>query len=61
MNTSAQGMRVLVTAGAAGIGRTIAATFLEHGARVHVCDVDRVALDACRRDLPKVSQGVADV
>ena len=61
MNTSAQGLRVLVTAGAAGIGRTIAATFLEHGARVHVCDVDQLALDACRRDLPEVSQSVADV
>ena len=61
MNTSAEGLRVLVTAGAAGIGRTIAATFLEHGARVHVCDVDGKALDACRRELPRVTQSIADV
>ena len=54
-------MRVLVTAGAAGIGRTIAATFAEHGARVHVCDVDPGALDACGRDLPKVTRSLADV
>jgi NAD(P)-dependent dehydrogenase (short-subunit alcohol dehydrogenase family) len=33
-------MRVLVTAGGAGIGRVIADTFLEHGAKVHTCDVD---------------------
>lgn len=61
MNTSAEGMRVLVTAGAAGIGRAIAATFVEHGARVHVCDVDRKALEACRRELPAATQSVADV
>ena len=61
MDTSAEGLRVLVTAGAAGIGRTIAATFLEHGARVHICDVERSALDACRRDLPRVTQSLADV
>jgi NAD(P)-dependent dehydrogenase (short-subunit alcohol dehydrogenase family) len=35
---------VLVTAGAAGIGRAIARTFLEHGARVHICDVDEKTL-----------------
>ena len=40
MNTSAKGLRVLVTAGAAGIGLAIAKTFKEHGARVHVCEVE---------------------
>ena len=39
-------MRVLVTAGAAGIGKAIAETFLRHGAKVHVCDVDEKALSA---------------
>ena len=58
MNASAKGLRVLVTAGGAGIGRAIAQTFLEHGARVHVCDVDEAAL----KSLPKeISQSVADV
>ncbi len=61
MDTSAQGLRVLVTAGAAGIGRAIAGTFLDHGARVHVCDVDRAALDEARRLMPAVTQTVADV
>jgi NAD(P)-dependent dehydrogenase (short-subunit alcohol dehydrogenase family) len=61
MDTSAQGLRVLVTAGAAGIGRAIAKTFLDHGARVHVCDVDRAALDEARRLMPAVTQTVADV
>jgi len=44
METSAKGLRVLVTAGGAGIGRVIAQTFVDHGARVHVCDVDEKAL-----------------
>jgi NAD(P)-dependent dehydrogenase (short-subunit alcohol dehydrogenase family) len=61
MNTSAQGLRVLVTAGAAGIGRAIAQAFAGHGARVHVCDVDRGALAELRGLLPQVTQSVADV
>jgi NAD(P)-dependent dehydrogenase (short-subunit alcohol dehydrogenase family) len=40
METSAKGLRVLVTAGGAGIGRAIAQTFRNHGARVHTCDID---------------------
>src|ERR1700694_3313497 len=54
------GKRVLVTAGAAGIGRAIAATFLDHGARVHICDIDERALAQCRAGLA-ASQSVADV
>jgi len=61
MDVSAQGLRVLVTAGAAGIGRAIAQTFLGHGARVHVCDVDAAALAAARDAMPAVTQTVADV
>lgn len=34
------GLRVLVTAGGNGIGRVIADTFAEHGARLHICDID---------------------
>ena len=34
------GLKVLVTAGASGIGAAIAEGFLDAGARVHICDVD---------------------
>ena len=51
MELSAKGLRVLVTAGAAGIGQAIARTFTEHGARVHVCDVDDKALQAVKPPL----------
>jgi len=61
MEFSAKGLRVLVTAGAAGIGRVIARTFVEHGARVHICDVDEKALAGTRRQLPTVTQTLADV
>ena len=61
MEFSAKGLRVLVTAGAAGIGRVIARTFVEHGARVHICDVDEKALAGTKKQLPAVSQTVADV
>ncbi|HEX6298241.1 MAG TPA: SDR family oxidoreductase [Burkholderiales bacterium] len=57
MDLSAKGMRVLVTAGGAGIGRVIAETFLEHGAKVHVCDLDEKAL----KSLGAMTHSVADV
>jgi NAD(P)-dependent dehydrogenase (short-subunit alcohol dehydrogenase family) len=61
MELSAKGMRVLITAGAAGIGRAMARTFTEHGAKVHICDVDEKALAAAKKELPSVTQTVADV
>jgi NAD(P)-dependent dehydrogenase (short-subunit alcohol dehydrogenase family) len=61
MEYSAKGLRVVVTAGAAGIGRAISRTFVEHGARVHICDVDAAALAAFEREQPGVSLTRADV
>ena len=57
----ATGMRVLVTAGGAGIGRTIAAAFRERGGQVFVCDVSRGALDETRALLPDVPAELVDV
>ena len=49
MNLTANGLRVVVTAGGAGIGRVIAQTFHDAGARVHICDVTPEALEECKR------------
>jgi NAD(P)-dependent dehydrogenase (short-subunit alcohol dehydrogenase family) len=59
MDTSAKGLRVLVTAGAAGIGLAIARTFRDHGARVHVCDVDDKALAALDKDIGRTRADVS--
>lgn len=40
------GTRVMITAAASGIGRSIAEAFLRDGATVHMCDVDERAVDA---------------
>ena len=61
MDMDIAGLRVLVTAGAAGIGLGIARAFVREGARVHVCDVDKDALAALKTSDPKIGQGVCDV
>ena len=61
MNTSAQGLRVLVTAGAAGIGRAFASTFFEAGAKVFVCDIDPAALSEFQTAHPEIGTSLADV
>ena len=58
---SLAGKRVLVTAGASGIGLAIARGVLESGARVLVCDVDAKAIDAVRAEFPALLATVADV
>jgi NAD(P)-dependent dehydrogenase (short-subunit alcohol dehydrogenase family) len=46
------GQRVIITAAAGGIGRTVAAAFIGQGASVHVCDVDHAALASFAADFP---------
>lgn len=61
MNMPALGLRVLVTAGAAGIGRVFASTFFEAGAKVFICDVDPAGLPGFRTAFPEIGASLADV
>lgn len=61
MDLGIQGLRVLITAGAGGIGLRVADAFQREGARVHVCDVDREALAALRKSHPKITSSMCDV
>ena len=46
--------RVLVTAGAAGIGAEFARAFAANGAKVFVCDIDEAALATIAKEIPGV-------
>ena len=61
MDITMQGKRVLVTAGAQGIGLAITEAFVAAGALVHICDVDAAFLTDAQRRLPGVSQSRTDV
>lgn len=61
MDMQIEGLRVLVTAGAGGIGLEVARAFVREGARVFVCDVDRAALAAMAASDPAVGRTYADV
>lgn len=61
MDLNLTGMRVVVTAGAAGIGLEIARAFVEEGAKVQVCDVDREALTSLSRSDPSIVGELCDV
>ena len=53
--------RVIISAGAGGIGRVTAERFLAEGAIVFVCDVDREAVTALEGHHPALSATCADV
>jgi NAD(P)-dependent dehydrogenase (short-subunit alcohol dehydrogenase family) len=61
MNLGLEGARILVTAGASGIGLATVQAFLAEAARVHVCDVDQTALDALAKSRPEVTRSLCDV
>ena len=61
INAIEPGLVVLVTAGASGIGYVISKAFLDHGCRVHICDVDEQAIEKFLHENPTASASVADV
>src|SRR5690242_525042 len=61
MDLDIKGLRVLVTAGANGIGLAIARAFVREGAKVHVCDIDEAGLAALGNSDPAITQTKCDV
>lgn len=61
MDTGMNGKRVVVTAGAQGIGLAITGAFVAAGAQVHICDVNEQFLASARTQYPGVTQSRTDV
>jgi NAD(P)-dependent dehydrogenase (short-subunit alcohol dehydrogenase family) len=61
LNFQLTGQRAVVTAGAQGIGLAITEALLQQGAEVHLCDVDRAALDKTKAQYPQVHISHTDV
>src|SRR5215813_15345073 len=61
MNVSIAGLRVLITAGASGIGRVFASTFFDAGAKVFVCDMDTAVLAQFHAAYPEIGVTATDV
>ncbi len=61
MDLHIRGLRVLVTAGASGIGLEIARAFVREGANVHICDIDIEAIDRLRVSDAAMTRSVCDV
>ncbi len=60
MKLELEGARVIVTAGAQGIGRAIVEGFLAEGARVATCDIDEAALASLPAEVWRQSCDVSD-
>ena len=60
-DVSMKGKKVLITAGASGLGLEMARVFVAAGSDVFVCDVNTESLEAARKELPQIHAVVADV
>ena len=59
--TATTKQRVVITAGASGIGLAIARAFSDSGAQVFICDVQQDVLQQALNDEPTLSGALADV
>jgi NAD(P)-dependent dehydrogenase (short-subunit alcohol dehydrogenase family) len=53
--------RVLITAGASGIGREFARAFAANDAKVFVCDIDTASLDVLAKEIPGLTAKPCDM
>ena len=50
MNFLSQELKVVVTAGASGIGKTIAQAYKNEGCRVHICDISDESISSFKSE-----------
>lgn len=60
MDLQIKGLRVLITAGAAGIGRAIVESFVREGAEVFTCDISATALETLSPAIGRTCTDVSD-
>ncbi|MDP6969037.1 MAG: SDR family oxidoreductase [Gammaproteobacteria bacterium] len=53
--------KVLITAGASGIGKATAVALYQAGAQVHICDIDTAALQSMATEYPDITSSQTDV
>ncbi len=61
MDLDLEGLRVVVTGAASGIGLEVARAYVDEGAQVHVCDVDERALAGLAQSDPALTAHFCDV
>ena len=61
MDLGLTGSRIMVTAGASGIGLKITERLLAEGASVFICDINEDALDEAQEKNPSLETGICDV
>jgi NAD(P)-dependent dehydrogenase (short-subunit alcohol dehydrogenase family) len=61
MDLEIRGLRVMISAGANGIGLEVARAFVREGAQVHVCDVDGDAIGRLAKKDPAITATLCDV
>lgn len=61
MQITMENKRVLITAGGSGICKTVAEMFIKNKAKVHICDVDKGALDQFHVLYPEAGLSLCDV
>jgi NAD(P)-dependent dehydrogenase (short-subunit alcohol dehydrogenase family) len=61
MDLNIRGLRVMVTAGASGIGLEVARAYVAEGAKVHICDIDQEALAGVAKSDTALTISHADV
>ena len=61
MDLQLTGSKMIVTAGASGIGLKITERLLEEGVSVYICDIDKEALNDVQEKYPSLKVGICDV